>query len=111
MGRAAGIWKKLKKVASEIGSGISKAVGWANTNIFQPLKPIFSNLIDAFDPSGLGSKLFNVGTDGYHNYLESTNQLPNNDLAPITNLGKEMFEYTQDPNRFKRPFGANQQLN
>ena len=43
MGGAAGIWKKIKKIGSEVGSGLAKAFAWANTNLVQPLKPILTD--------------------------------------------------------------------
>ena len=103
MGRSAGFFKKLKNIASQIGDGAAKAFAWANTNLIQPLKPILSNVIDMFDSSGLGSKLFNGVTDGYDNYLEYTNQKPQDGFSQVTQFGKELFEHTQNPGRYKRP--------
>lgn len=111
MGGAAGIWKKLKKIGREIGAGAAKAFAWANTNLIQPLKPILSNVINMFDNSGLGSKIFNVTTDAYDNYLDYSGQKPDADFANVTNLGKEMFEYTQDTGRFKKAFDPDQEIN
>ena len=102
MGKGAGFWKKVKKVATEIGDGASKAFAWLNTNILQPLKPIIGNVIDMFDESGLGSKVFNVTTDVYDNYLEQTDQKPDDGFSKFTEIGKDLFEYTQNPNRYKR---------
>lgn len=102
MGRSAGFFKKLKNVANQLGSGAAKAFAWANTNLLQPLKPILSNVIDMFDESGLGSKVFNSVTDGYDNYLDYTNQKPKDGFSQITEFGKEMFDYTQDSNRYRR---------
>lgn len=119
MGGPAGIWKKIKNIASQIGDGASKAFAWANTNLIQPLKPILSNVIDMFDQSGLGSRIFNTVTDGYDNYLEYTKQKPQDDFSQVTNFGKELFEYTQDSNRYKKskpkqynkPFDVSKELN
>ena len=111
MGKAAGIWKKIKSVAKQIGDGAAKALAWGNTNIIQPLKPILSNVIDMFDPSGLGSKFFNGVSDGYDNYLEYTNQKPKDGFSQVTEFGKDLFEHTQNPGRYKRPFNKTQEMN
>ena len=111
MGKAAGLWKKIKSVAKQIGDGAAKALAWGNTNIIQPLKPILSNVIDMFDPSGLGSKLFNGVSDGYDNYLEYTNQKPKDGFSQVTEFGKDLFDYTQNPGRYKRPFNKTQEMN
>lgn len=109
---AAGIWKKIKKVAKEVSNKAAKAFAWFNTNILQPVKPIVNNVIDMFDPSGLGSKVFTGVTDGYDNYLEQTNQKPiDNNIQNITNFGKELFDYTQDTNRYKKAFDPSLELN
>ena len=104
MGKAAGIWKKIKKIGKEIGSGAAKAFAWANTNLLQPLKPILSNVIDMFDSSGLGSKVFETVSDGYDRYLDYTDQKPVDGFSQITEFGKDMFEYTQNPARYKKAF-------
>lgn len=97
----AGIFKKIKNIAKQIGDGAARAFAWANTNLIQPLKPILSNVIDMFDGSGLGSRIFNSVTDGYNNYLEQTNQKPQDDFSQVTNFGKDLFEYTQNSDRYK----------
>lgn len=102
MGKLAGFWKKVKKVGSEIGTGAAKAFAWLNTNILQPLKPILGNVIDMFDESGLGSKVFNITTDAYDSYLDQTDQKPEDGFSKIVDVGKDLFEYTQNPNRYKR---------
>jgi len=111
MGKSAGFWKKVKNVAKTLGDGAGKAFAWANTNILQPLKPILSNVIDMFDQSGLGSKIFNTVSDGYDNYLEYTNQKPKDGMSQITEFGKDLFEYTQNTGRYKKPFNRNQEMN
>ena len=111
MGKAAGIWKKIKSVAKQIGDGAAKALAWGNTNIIQPLKPIIGNIIDMFDPSGTGSKVFNTMSDGYDNYLEYTNQKPKDGFSQITDFGREVFEHTQNPGRYKKPFNRNKEIN
>ena len=103
MGSPAGIFKKIKNIAKQIGDGAAKAFAWANTNVIQPLKPILSNVIDMFDQSGLGSRIFKNVTDGYDRYLEQTNQKQTDDFSQITNFGKDLFEYTQNSDRYKRP--------
>ena len=103
MGSPAGIWKKIKSVAKQIGDGAAKAFAWANTNIIQPIKPILSNVIDMFDESGLGSKIFNNVTDGYDRYLDYTNQKPTDGFSQVTEFGKDLFDYTQNTDRYKRP--------
>ena len=99
----AGIFKKIKNIAKQIGDGAAKAFAWANTNLIQPLKPILSNVIDMFDESGLGSRIFNSVSDGYDHYLEQTNQKPQDGFSQVTNFGKDLFEYTQNSDRYKRP--------
>lgn len=112
MGKAAGIWKKIKKVAKEVSNGAAKAFAWLNTNILQPVKPIVHNVIDMVDESGLGSKIFDGVTDAYDNYLEQTNQKPtNNNVQKITEFGRDMFEYTQNPKRYKKAFDESLELN
>lgn len=111
MGGAAGIWKRIKNIAKQVGDGAAKAFAWANTNIVQPLKPILTNVIDMFDESGLGSKLFNGITDGYDNYLDYTNQKPQDGFGQVTQFGKELFEHTQNPGRYKKAFNTNKELN
>ena len=103
MGSPAGIWKKIKSIAKQIGDGAAKAFAWANTNIIQPIKPILSNVIDMFDESGLGSKIFNNVTDGYDRYLDYTNQKPTDGFSQVTEFGKDLFDYTQNTDRYKRP--------
>ena len=107
----AGIWKKVKSVFNTLGSGLGKAFAWANTNIVQPLKPILSNVINMFDPSGLGSKVFNTVTDGYDKYLDFAGEKPNDQFINVTNTAREMFEYSQDPGRYKKAFSRDQELN
>ena len=107
----AGIWKKIKNVFNTIVSGLGKAFAWANTNLVQPLKPILSNVIDMFDSSGLGSKVFNTVTDGYDHYLDFTGEKPHDGFSNITNTAKDMFEYTQNPGRYKKAFNKSQELN
>ena len=112
MGGAAGIWKKIKKIGSEVGSGLAKAFAWANTNLVQPLKPILSNVINMFDSSGLGSKVFETVTDGYDNYLDFAGEKPTDGFGrTIVDTGKNLFEYTQDTGRFKKAFDPSQELN
>ena len=107
----AGIWKKIKSVVNTIGNGLGKAFAWANTNLVQPLKPIISNVIDMFDSSGLGSKAFNAVTDGYDHYLDFTGEKQHDGFSNVTNFGKELFEHTQNPGRFKKAFNQSQELN
>ena len=103
MGKAAGIWKKLKKIGSEIGSKAAKAFAWLNTNLLQPFKPLISNAIDMVDETGIGSKIFDGVTDGYDNYLDKTGQKDvNSGVQDIFNFGNKIFEWTQNTDRFKK---------
>ena len=108
----AGIFKKIKNIAKQIGDGAAKAFAWANTNLVQPLKPILSNVINMFDSSGLGSKVFETVTDGYDNYLDFAGEKPTDEFGrTIVDTGKNLFEYTQDTGRFKKAFDPSQELN
>ena len=120
MGGAAGIWKKIKTFANTIGNGLSRGLAWANTNLIQPLKPILSNVIDMFDPSGLGSKIFGTATDSYDRYLDFAGEKPDDSFTNVTNTAKDLFEYTQNSDRynsrpqgntFKKAFDPNQEIN
>lgn len=112
MGKAAGIWKKIKKIGKEIGNGAAKAFAWLNTNILQPVKPLIHNAIDMVDESGLGSKIFDGVTDAYDDYLDRTGQKHVDDgTRRITEFGRDMFEYTQNPSRYKKAFDPSLELN
>ena len=102
MGKVAGIFKKLKKIGSELGNKAAKAFAWLNTNIAQPLKPIIGNVIDMFDPSGTGSKVFEMVSDTYDGYLEKNggDAIVNPGVQQMIDMGRDIFDYTQDPSRY-----------
>lgn len=101
MGKVAGIFKKLKKIGSELGNKAAKAFAWLNTNLLQPLKPIISNAIDMFDESGTGSRIFNSVSDVYDGYSKKNGDaIVNPGVQQMIDMGRDIFDYTQDPSRY-----------
>jgi hypothetical protein len=56
MGKAAGIWKKIKQVGKTIGKGLGKAATWVNDNIYKPGKDLFHPVFDMIDDTGTLNK-------------------------------------------------------
>ena len=70
MGKAAGIWKKVKKLGQSIGGKSKKAFQWANENIIRPNKNLIHNLNDTWDETGIVNKVLDGGSDYLHEHTD-----------------------------------------
>ena len=107
MGKAAGIWKKVKRVAKTIGNKFGKALSWANENIFKPGGGYIKPIIEVFDPSGLGSRIYDGVTNVISNVSDRLGYKPEGTWAPVTQQIGDVMMDTQrigDEKKYKDPF-------
>ena len=77
MGKAAGIFKKIKAVAKTIGSKLGKAASWLNENVLKPAGKVVKPLLNVVDKTGIGSKIY----DG---------------VTKVIDYGNDYYGYTPD---------------
>ena len=70
MGKAAGIWKKVKNLGKSIGGNFKKAFQWANENIIQPNKDLIKHGLEMVDPTGISGRLVERVSDTVHDYTD-----------------------------------------
>ena len=70
MGKAAGIWKKVKTIAKTIGNNFGKALNWVNENIIRKNKKYIEPLLDKLPGGGLVTQVVNNASDFIHDYNE-----------------------------------------
>ena len=70
MGKAAGIWKKIKTVAKTIGNNFKKALSWANENLLRKNKKYVDPLLDLLPGGGKVKEVVNKASDMLHDYDE-----------------------------------------
>lgn len=114
MGKAAGIWKKIKQVGKTIGKGLGKAASWVNENIYKPGKDLFHPVFEMIDNSGTLNKI----ADGVSRVIdygaEKLGYVPDNSFAPLTETASDMILDTQrskKDKKYKDPFEAAIQIN
>ena len=73
MGKAAGIWKKVKNVAKTIGGKFKKAFEWANENIIHPNKDIIKRVIEPYDRHGYLTDVIEKTSDYVHDHTDQDN--------------------------------------
>ena len=107
MGKAAGILKKIKEIAKTTGSKLHKAASWVNENILKPGGKIAKPLIDMFDPTGIGSKVYDGLTKVIDYSNEYLNYVPDNSFANTTEFLTDIAIDTQrgkNERKYKDPF-------
>lgn len=70
MGKAAGIWKKIKTVAKTIGNNFSRALNWANESLLRKNKKYIDPLLKALPGGETVSTVVNKASDLIHDYNE-----------------------------------------
>lgn len=115
MGKAAGIWKKVKNLGKSIGGKFKKAYDWVNENIIRPNKGLINNVVDMVDPTGIGNKIINNVSDWSHDKLhpeDEENTVYDPGYAePIKNITDNVVQMTQDTNRYNNGFDSATPLN
>ena len=114
MGKAAGVWKKIKRVAKTIGNKFGKALAWANENILKPGKKYAAPLIDMIDSSGKVNKVI----DGVSNTIDKVSDhygyKADDSWAKVTDTVGDIITDTQrSPNerKYKDPFQTATKIN
>ena len=114
MGKAAGIWKKVKRVAKTVGNKFGKALSWANENIFKPGGGYIKPVINMFDPSGLGSRIYDGVTNVISTVSDRLGYKPEGTWAPVTQQIGDVIQDTQrygDEKKYKDPFQTATKIN
>lgn len=90
MGKAAGIWKKIKKVGSKLWDGISLV----NNKVIQPMKPLLSTILSIFDKTKISPLLLNTVSDAIDNINDGKDV-----INEVVNDGINFFMDTQNPDK------------
>ena len=64
MGKAAGLWKKVKTVAKTIGGDFGRALSWANENLIRKNKKYIDFGLDMIDPTGTARRVKDAVSNG-----------------------------------------------
>lgn len=107
MGKAAGVWKKIKQVGKTIGKGLGKAAVWVNDNIYKPGKDLLNPVFDIIDESGTLHRV----ADGVSRIIdygaEKLGYSPDDSFAPLTETVTDVVMDTQrtgKDKKYKDPF-------
>ena len=98
MGKAAGIWKKVKNLGKSLGGKFRKALEWTNENIIRPNKDLIHNLNNLWDRTGITNKLIDRTSD----YVHDKTDLEHTDTTfkdPIKTTIDKFVDYSQNPSR------------
>ena len=68
MGKAAGIWKKIKTVAKTIGNNFGTALNWANENLLRKNKKYLEPLIKSLPGGDTINTIIDKTSDIIHDY-------------------------------------------
>ena len=103
----AGIWKKIKTFAKSTGQKLGKAASWLNENVLKPAGGLVKPVIDIFDPTGIGSKVYDGVTKVIDYANEYNGYVPDNSFANTTEFISEALLDTQQSKKdrkYKDPF-------
>ena len=114
MGKAAGVWKKIKQVGKTIGKGLGKAAAWVNDNIYKPGKDLFNPVFDIIDETGTLRR----AADGISKVIDYGAQKlgynPDDSFAQLTETASDVIMDTQrrgKDKKYKDPFETAIQIN
>ena len=107
MGKAAGVWKKIKQVGKTIGKGLGKAAVWVNDNLYKPGKDLLNPVFDMIDGTGTLHRV----ADGVSRIIdygaEKLGYSPDDSFAPLTETVTDVVLDTQrtgKDKKYKDPF-------
>lgn len=107
MGKAAGIWKKIKEVGKTIGKGLGKGAIWVNENIYKPGKDLFNPIFDIIDETGTLRK----AADGVSRVIDYVGEKlgydPDDSFGQVTETLTDVVMDTQrtgKDKKYKDPF-------
>ena len=114
MGKAAGIWKKIKQVGKTIGKGLGKAASWVNENIYKPGKDLFHPVFDMIDSSGTLNKVADNVSKFIDYGAQKLGYTPDDSFAQLTETASDVILDTQrtgKDKKYKDPFETAIHLN
>lgn len=107
MGKAAGVWKKIKQVGKTIGKGLGKAAVWVNDNLYKPGKDLLNPVFDMIDGTGTLHRV----ADGVSRIIdygaEKLGYTADDSFAPLTETVTDVVMDTQrtgKDKKYKDPF-------
>ena len=107
MGKAAGLWKKIKQIGKTIGKGFGKAASWVNENIYKPGKNLIKPVFEMIDETGTLNKI----ADGASKMIDYGNDkfgyTPDDSFGQFTETVGDVILDTQRSNKdkkYKDPF-------
>ena len=114
MGKAAGVWKKIKQVGKTIGKGLGKAAVWVNDNLYKPGKDLLNPVFDMIDGTGTLHRV----ADGVSRIIdygaEKLGYTADDSFAPLTETVTDVVMDTQRTSKdkkYKDPFDTAIQIN
>lgn len=114
MGKAAGVWKKIKRVAKTIGNKFGKALAWANENILKPGKKYVTPLLDMVDQTGYGKKIYDGVSKTIDKVSDHYGYKADGSWAGVTDaVGDIVMDTQRAPNekKYKDPFQTATKIN
>ena len=109
MGKAAGVWKKIKAFAKTTGQKIGKAASWLNENVLKPAGKVIKPVIDIIDPTGLGTKIYDGVTKVIDYGNEHYGYTPDDSFANTTEFIGDVVmdtQRTKEDKKYKDPFST-----